>query len=51
VAARKLSIHRHTLAYRLERIGDVLGCELTPDICFDLRLELIAYKMGKSEQD
>jgi len=50
VAARKLSIHRHTLAYRLDRIGDILGCALTPDICFDLRLELIAHKMRKTDQ-
>jgi PucR family transcriptional regulator, purine catabolism regulatory protein len=50
VAARKLSIHRHTLAYRLGRIGDILGCALTPDICFDLRLELIAHKAGGSDR-
>jgi purine catabolism regulator len=48
-AARQLSIHRHTLAYRLDRIGDILGCTLSPAICFDLRLELIAHKIGKGD--
>ena len=32
-------------AYRLERIGAILGCTLTPEICLDLRLELIAYRV------
>jgi purine catabolism regulator len=47
VAARRLSIHRHTLAYRLERITDLLGVILSPDLCLELRLQLIAYRLAR----
>jgi len=50
IAARKLGIHRHTLAYRLERIVDLLGIELTTGLALDLRLQLIAYRMASFVQ-
>jgi len=50
VAARKLGIHRHTLLYRLNRIGEVLGTELTPALRFELRLQLLAWQLAGGPQ-
>jgi purine catabolism regulator len=47
-AARQLDIHRHTLAYRLERIVELLGTSLTPEIALDLRLEIVANRLASS---
>ena len=46
IAARQLDIHRHTLAYRLERVVELLGTELTPEVSLDLRLELVANRLN-----
>ena len=46
-AARALGIHRHTLTYRLERIGAILGTELSDEVCFDLRLQLLAHRLRR----
>lgn len=45
-AARQLDIHRHTLAYRLERIIELLGTPLTPEVALDLRLEIVANRLA-----
>jgi PucR family transcriptional regulator, purine catabolism regulatory protein len=45
-AARQLDIHRHTLAYRLERIIELLGTPLTPEVSLDLRLALVANRLA-----
>ncbi len=47
VAARALGIHRHTLGYRLNRMAEVLGFELTPHRALDLRLQMLAFRLVK----
>lgn len=45
-AARALGVHRHTLLYRLSRLSEILGVELTPAIRLELRLGLLAYSLA-----
>lgn len=45
IAARQLDIHRHTLAYRLQRVAELLGTDLTSEVALDLRLELVANRL------
>ncbi len=46
-AAKRLYVHRNTLAYRLERLQDLLGCDLKElDTIIDLRLALDFYRDG-----
>jgi len=45
VAARALGIHRHTLGYRLTRLAEILGIELTSHRALDLRLQLLAHRL------
>lgn len=43
-AAKRLYVHRNTLAYRLERLQALLGCDLKDlDAVIDLRLALEFY--------
>jgi purine catabolism regulator len=44
-AARVLGIHRHSLIYRIERITEILGTDLTPAVCLNLRLALLARRL------
>jgi purine catabolism regulator len=46
VAARSLGIHRHTLSYRLNRMVELLGVELTPQRALDLRLQVLAFRLA-----
>lgn len=46
LAARRLGIHRHTILYRLERITEILGTELKGSMRFDLRLQLLAWRIA-----
>lgn len=46
VAARALGIHRHTLGYRLNRLAEMLGIELTAHRALDLRLQMLAYRLA-----
>jgi len=49
-AARRLYVHRNTLAYRLERLQTMLGCDLKDlDAVIDLRLALEFYHDGLLE--
>jgi PucR family transcriptional regulator, purine catabolism regulatory protein len=48
LAARQLNIHRHTVAYRLEKIVELLGVPLTPEVLLDLRLALVANRLAPS---
>ena len=43
-AARSLGIHRHTLLYRLSRISEILGVELSPLVRLELRMQLLYHK-------
>ena len=46
-AAKRLYVHRNTLAYRLERLQDLLGCDFKElDTIIDLRLALEFYHEG-----
>ncbi|OLZ12140.1 PucR family transcriptional regulator [Sulfobacillus thermosulfidooxidans] len=46
-AAKRLYVHRNTLAYRLERLQALLGCDLKDlDTVIDLRLALDFYHDG-----
>ncbi len=45
-AARALGIHRHTLLYRLERIGERLGHALDGPTRLELRLQLLAWRLA-----
>jgi purine catabolism regulator len=47
VAARALGIHRHTLGYRLSRMAEVLGIELTSQRALDLRLQMLAFRLAR----
>lgn len=50
VAARKLSLHRNTLAYRLGRIKELLGMDLSqPRTRFELYIALQVYRLRASE--
>lgn len=46
LAARRLRIHRHTILYRLNRISEILGTELKPSMRFELRLQLLAWRLS-----
>ncbi|WP_342364084.1 PucR family transcriptional regulator [Terrarubrum flagellatum] len=46
LAARRLGIHRHTILYRLERISEILDTELTATMRFELRLQLLAWRIA-----
>jgi purine catabolism regulator len=50
-AAKRLYVHRNTLAYRLERLQTLLGCDLKDlDEVIDLRLALDFYHTQESEK-
>ncbi|WIG58534.1 MAG: hypothetical protein OJF49_001280 [Ktedonobacterales bacterium] len=45
-AAQKLYIHRHTLKYRLQRIGEICGLDLDDPLCkLNLRAALLLHRM------
>lgn len=45
MAARALNVHRSTLKYRIERIKEISGCDLTdPDTLFNLQLSTRAWQ-------
>jgi len=46
LAARQLKIHRHTVTYRLDKIVELLGVPLTPEVMLDLRLALVANRLA-----
>jgi purine catabolism regulator len=46
LAARRLRIHRHTLLYRLGRIRDILDQDLDSASRLELRLQLMAWRLG-----
>ncbi len=46
LAARQLGIHRHTMLYRLDRISEILGTELKASMRFELRLQLLAWRLA-----
>ncbi|WP_053958980.1 PucR family transcriptional regulator [Sulfobacillus thermosulfidooxidans] len=49
-AAKRLYVHRNTLAYRLARLQELLGCDLKNlDTVTDLRLALTFYYNGIQE--
>ncbi|PSR29532.1 PucR family transcriptional regulator [Sulfobacillus thermosulfidooxidans] len=49
-AAKRLYVHRNTLAYRLARLQALLGCDLKNlDTVTDLRLALAFYHNGMQE--
>ncbi|HBQ94212.1 MAG: helix-turn-helix domain-containing protein [Firmicutes bacterium] len=51
-AAKRLYVHRNTLAYRLERLQDLLGCDLKElDTIIDLRLALDFYRDGVEDEE
>lgn len=44
MAARALNVHRSTLKYRIQRIKEISGCDLTdPDTVFNLQLSTRAW--------
>lgn len=46
LAARRLGIHRHTMLYRLDRMTEILGTELKASMRFELRLQLLAWRLA-----
>lgn len=46
LAARRLGIHRHTILYRLDRISEILDTELKASMRFELRLQLLAWRLA-----
>lgn len=46
LAARKLGVHRHTIVYRLNRISEILGTDLKGLMAFELRLQLLAWRLA-----
>jgi purine catabolism regulator len=52
LAARRLGVHRHTVLYRLNRIKEILGTDLSAAMRFELRLQLLAWSFaGAAESD
>jgi purine catabolism regulator len=46
LAARRLGIHRHTMLYRLDRMTEILGTEIKASMRFELRLQLLAWRLA-----
>ena len=50
-AARKLSVHRNTLAYRLERIGELMKLDLQdPDCRVNLYVAIKSYRLHRDQR-
>jgi DNA-binding PucR family transcriptional regulator len=50
-AAEKLIVHRHTLKYRLQRIEELCGVDLSDPLCkLNLRAALLSRRMRNAHE-